>query len=148
MSKIISALNISASALTAQKAKMEVISQNIANAETVQTENSEPYSRRVVTLEAVNSNKSFDTYLNDKINGDEVSPGVRISTVDADESPFKLVYEPDSPYADEYGYVRMSNVDTTQEMLELLNATRAYEANVTALNATKGMLMKALEIGK
>lgn len=144
-----SSMNISASALMTQKAKMEIISQNIANAETVQTSEAEPYRRRVVTLEARKEDMTFDDYLQAKMTGNQpITAGVEIRTVETDDSPFKLVYDPDNPYANEEGYVQMSNVDTTQEMLDLMTATRAYEANVTALNTTKSMLLKALEIGR
>lgn len=142
MSIIESAINVSASALAANRARMDIIAQNIANADTVGTDETDPYRRRVVTLSAVGENQTFEDYLS----GKRVTPGVEVSAVDTDASPFRTVYDPDSPYADENGYVTMSNVDTTQEMLDLLSASRAYEANLTALNATKSLLTKTLEI--
>jgi flagellar basal-body rod protein FlgC len=148
MSGIISSMNISASALMTQKTKMDIISQNIANAETIQTTDAEPYRRRVVTLEARNDEWTFEDYLTARIDGNKpIATGVEIHTVEADDAPFKLVFDPDNPYADEKGYVQMSNVDTTEEILDLMTTTRAYEANLTALNTTKSMLLKALEIG-
>lgn len=145
MSKIISSFDISVSALMAQKKKMDVIAENIANAETIQTDTEEPYRRKNVTVEAKNPTNDFSRYL--KAETGKI-PGVRIVAVTEDDSPFRTVYDPGNPFADEDGYVKMSNVDTTEEMLDMLAATRAYEANITVLNSTKGMIIKGLEIGK
>ncbi len=106
---------------------------NIANADTIGTDETDPYQRRVVTLSAVGQNQTFEDYLNGKL----TTPGVEVSAVETDASPFRTVYDPENPYADENGYVTMSNVDTTREILDLLSASRAYEANLTVLNATK-----------
>lgn len=145
MSKIQSSLDISVSALVAQKRKMDIIAENIANAETIQTDTETPYRRKVAGLESVNDKIGFDAYL--KTEAGKL-PGVIIGEVREDDSPFKLVYDPGNPYANEDGYVTMSNVDTTKEMLDMLTTTRAYEANITVLNSTKGMIIKGLEIGK
>jgi len=145
MSKIQSSLDISVSALLAQKKKMDVIAENIANAETILTDIESPYRRKTVVLEAVNPNASFDQYL--KTEAGKI-PGVIVSEVNEDDSPFKLVYDPGNPFANEKGYVTMSNVDTTKEMLDMLTTTRAYEANITVLNSTKSMIVKGLQIGK
>ena len=145
MSKILSSLDISVSALLAQKKRMDVIAENIANAETIQTDTEAPYRRKAVSLEAMNSTADFNHYLKTEVGR---LPGVRVSDVSEDDSPFKLVYDPSNPFADEDGYVTMSNVDTTKEMLDMLTTTRAYEANITVLNSTKGMIVKGLEIGK
>mgnify|MGYP000892258335 CR=1 FL=1 len=145
MSTIKSSLNISVSALEAYKAKMDVIAQNIANAETIQVGTNLPYQRRVVSFAASEQMDSFEDYLK---NSGEVTPGVQIASVDTDLSPFKMVYDPDNPNADENGYVTMSNVNTTEEMLELLSASRGYEANITVLNTTKNLLVKTLDIGR
>ena len=80
-------------------------------------------------------------------NGDN-EKGVKISKIVEDNSPFKLVYEPGHPDADENGYVKMPNVDVVKEMVDLISAQRSYDANITAMNASKSMLMKALEIGR
>lgn len=77
-----------------------------------------------------------------------VGEGVKVTKITEDKTPFKLVYDPTHPDANEDGYVQMPNVDPLKEMVDLMGSTRSYEANVTAMNATKGMLMKALEIGK
>ena len=78
----------------------------------------------------------------------EAGSGVKVSKIVEDDSPFRVVYDPEHPDADGNGYVQYPNVDPLREMVDLVSATRSYEANVTVLNATKGMLMKALEIGK
>ena len=143
----IKALDISASGLYAQKKRMEVVAQNIANADTILTDTMEPYRRKVTILSAANEKKNFSSIL-DKFSIPREGDGVSVSVATADNEPFKLVYNPEHPLASEDGYVKMPNVDTTVEMLELLSATRAYEANITVLNATKTMFSKAMQIGK
>lgn len=148
---IFHSINTSGSALTAQRLRMDVVSSNIANSESTRSrvdENGEwePYRRKMVSFQ--NEGASFRSHLqaaNNKANGTE---GVRASVITEDETPFKMVFNPNHPDADEAGYVAMPNVDPLQEMVDLMSATRAYEANITALNASKGLLMKALEIGK
>ncbi|MFP7494088.1 flagellar basal body rod protein FlgC [Terribacillus saccharophilus] len=149
---IFSSLNTSASALTAQRLRMDVVSSNIANAETTRAtidENGDyvPYRRKMVSLESKDSN-SFSSFLERAQGNSSKSGGVRVSEITDDESEFQMVYNPTSPDANEEGYVAMPNVDPLKEMTDLISATRSYEANVTAMNATKGMLQKALEIGK
>ncbi|WP_026570368.1 MULTISPECIES: flagellar basal body rod protein FlgC [Sediminibacillus] len=149
---IFNALNTSASALTAQRLRMDTVSSNIANADTTRAtvnENGEyePYRRKLVSLEA--KSPSFQSFLQ-KASGNSSNPGqgVRVSEISEDEEPFKLVYNPNHPDADQNGYVQLPNVDPLEEMVDLMSATRSYEANVTSVNATKSMLLKALEIGK
>lgn len=146
-----SSFNSSASALTAQRFRMDVISSNIANAQTtraIMNENGdfEPYRRKMVHLQP--GDGSFKSFLHKAINQSKQSEGVKVTGVVEDEEPFKMVYNPSHPDADENGFVQMPNVDPLKEMVDLMSATRSYEANVTALNASKTMLMKALEIGK
>ncbi|RKO60961.1 flagellar basal-body rod protein FlgC [Caldibacillus debilis GB1] len=144
-----SSLSIPASALTAQRLRMDVISSNIANAETTRGRyvNGEwvPYRRKMVVLEP--KENSFSSYLNTEISR-QGAGGVKVTRIVEDPSPFQLVYDPDHPDSGEDGYVRYPNVDPLREMVDLISATRSYEANVTTFNAAKGMLMKALEIGK
>lgn len=143
----IKALDISANGLYAQKKKMEVISQNIANADTLVTENGEPYrKKRAVITENDNVNQ-FNKVL-DNFSKPLQGEGVKVDVITPLEEPFKLLYDPDHPLANENGYVRMPNVDTTEEMIEMLSATRAYEANATVMDATKSMFQKAMEIMK
>lgn len=149
---IFNALNTSASALTAQRFRMDVISSNIANAETTRaTMNEEgeyePYRRKMVALEP-NQNQ-FKSFLHKATHIHSNGPtGVKVSKIVDDQEPFRLQYNPNHPDADESGYVHLPNVDPLKEMVDLMGATRSYEANITSLNATKSMLMKALEIGK
>lgn len=140
------ALESSASALTAQRLRMDTISENIANANTTRTEDGTPYRRKTVIFEAVDT--PFSSYLS-KASRERLSGGgVRVSAIVQDTSPFKSVYDPGHPDADENGMVQMPNVDVITEMVNMISATRAYEANVTAINNTKAMASKALEIGK
>ncbi|MGA9290385.1 MAG: flagellar basal body rod protein FlgC [Anaerobacillus sp.] len=140
--------NTSASALTANRLRMDVVSSNIANAETTRSElvdgEWQPYKRKVVELQE----NSFESKLQSAMGKGEPSTGVKVSTIKEDESPNKLVYNPTHPDANEEGYVEMPNVDMVKEMVDMMSASRSYEANVTALNATKSMYMKALELGK
>ncbi|MFB6466634.1 flagellar basal body rod protein FlgC [Cytobacillus sp. Hz8] len=150
---IFNSINTSASALTAQRLRMDVISSNMANVDTTRAKQLnngewEPYRRKSVVLQAKEGN--FSSFLNAAANNQsEVGTGVKVKSIEEDtETPFKEVYDPEHPDADENGYVELPNVDPLREMVDLISATRSYEANVTALNASKGMLMKALEIGK
>lgn len=138
----LSSLDISASALTAQRMRMDIVSENIANASTTRTANGEPYRRRVAVLREQDS-APFSTYYNQAIGS-----GVYVDKIVTDDSAFKLEYDPDHPDADANGYVSMPNVDEVKEIIDMMSATRSFEANVTALNATKSMAMKALEIGR
>jgi len=143
-----SALDISSSGLTAQRLRMDTISQNIANANTTRTENGTPYRRKVVVFEERAQGRPFSDYLSESSRGKIAGNGVRVVNITEDQSEFKKVYEPGHPDADKDGYVQMPNVDTITEMINMISATRSYEANVTAINATKSMALKALEIGK
>jgi flagellar basal-body rod protein FlgC len=148
---IFDALNSSASALTAQRLRMDVVSSNIANAQTTRAtidENGEyePYRRKMVVLES--DKKNFQHYLEGASGNNKSVTGVKVSRIVEDETPFKLEFNPNHPDADENGYIQLPNIDPLQEMVDLMSATRSYEANITAVNASKSMLMKALEIGK
>lgn len=136
-------LQITSSALTAQRMRMDVIAENLANINSTRTESGEPYRRRYVVMQQ--REPAFHTYLNRAVS-DVNGSGVRVTEIREDESPFKLDYNPEHPDADEEGYVRMPNVDLAVEMVDLMAATRSYEANITALNAFKAMALKALEI--
>ncbi|WP_139998333.1 flagellar basal body rod protein FlgC [Paenibacillus paridis] len=148
--KLSTGFDISASALSAQRLRMDVISSNIANAETTRGSfvngQFQPYKRKVVVMEPLQ--QSFSSVLSQQMNGNSAAQGVKVTSIKEDQSPNKLVYNPTHPDADVNGYVNMPNVDVTKEMVDMIGATRSYEANVTALNATKSMFVKALEIGK
>lgn len=147
-------LNISASALTAQKLRMDVTSSNIANAATTRGKlvngNWEPYRRKMVVMEP--REKAFSQVLQGEIEKQTGSQtrqqGVRVTGIIDDKTPFKTVFDPTNPDADAEGYVKMPNVDLSKEMVDLLAASRAYEANVTAFNTGKSMMLKALDLGR
>lgn len=137
-------LNISGSGLTSQRLRMDVISENIANIDTTRTENGGPYRRKMVVL---SSTSGFKNMLIKNLNDYEAG-GVEVTEIAEDQSEFKLVYDPEHPDADENGYVSMPNVDSLKETVDMMEAYRVYQANVTALNTTKQMAVKALEIGR
>lgn len=146
---IFNAINLSATGLTAQRLRMDVIAKNIANASTTRTENGLPYRRQVVIFEENCRNKAFSQFLSEESRRLFLKDGgVKVKGIVDDKSPFKRIYDPGHPDADAEGYVLMPNVDAVVEMVNMISAARAYEANVTALNATKGMAQKALEIGR
>lgn len=141
------AFNISASGMTAERFRMDTIAQNIANVNTTRTEDGTPYRRKIVTF-AEKSVTPFTTYY-ETARARAVGNGVKVSSVREDtETEFKMEYDPSHPDADENGYVYMPNVNTVTEMTNLIDATRAYEANTTAFEATKSMVQAALSIGQ
>lgn len=149
--RISNGFDVSASALTAQRLRMDIISSNIANADTTRAQvvNGEvqPYRRKVAVL-AENNQTPFAQTLSAAMKGKSSASGVKVTGIQEDQEPFKLVYNPTHPDANADGYVQMPNVDIAKEMVDMISATRSYEANVTALNATKAMITKALQIGK
>jgi flagellar basal-body rod protein FlgC len=132
---------ISASGLRAQRLRMDVIAANLANAQSTRTAGGGPYRRHDVVLEALPQGGTFDDML-------AASPGVRVARIVEDQHPPQMVFDPGHPDADAKGYVAMPNVNVVTEMVDMMSATRAYEANVAALNATKRLLEAALEIGR
>lgn len=146
------ALDVSVSGLTAQRYRMDIISENVANANTTRTENGGIYRRKVVTFEAKGDNgMSFSSVLGRSTMdlSNAVGDGVRISSVQEDRtSDVKKVYDPSHPDADENGYVYYPNVDIITEMTNLIDASRAYEANATVIDSTKNMLAQGLQIAK
>lgn len=145
---IFNAINISATGLSAERLRMDVISKNIANANTTRTANGGPYIRQVVTFATSDNKTPFSKFLNDATKKNVKLKGVEVTGIIDDKTPLKQVYDPGHPDANEEGYVLMPNVDTITEMTNMITATRAYEANVTAMNSIKSMAMKALEIGR
>lgn len=150
---IMNALNVSASGMTAQRLRLDIISQNIANASTTRDENGEAYRRKTVMFaeKTPDSASTFSRMLTNKNSGlsETVGNGVRVTAIVEDHvTAMKQVYDPSHPDANEDGYVTMPNVNTVTEMTNLIDATRSYEANVTAFNATKNMLLKGLEVGQ
>lgn len=141
---IFNSMQISTSGLTLERLKMDTISTNIANANTTRTDEGGPYRRKDVVFE-----ESFLRERN-KLTGrfERRSSGVKVTEVMEDDENFKSIYDPSHPDADEDGYVLTPNINMVDEMIDLLNAQRTYEANVTALNTSKSILKKALEISK
>ncbi|HEY3295739.1 MAG TPA: flagellar basal body rod protein FlgC [bacterium] len=159
---LFSGMDTSASGLTAQRKRMNAIAENIANAETTHTKEGGPYRRQQTTLSCdrqfaldldaqVHSNNKLSREHQSHMPGEDSEralssfTGVKAS-VGKDMSQFREVYDPNNPDADENGVVKMPNVDIVEEMTDLISASRAFEANVTAFNATKGMMKKALEL--
>jgi len=138
---LFSTFDISASGLYAQRKRMDVIAENLANMETTRTENGGPYRRKMVVMKAEGS-KSFDEILAVQ------SEGVKIDELVEDTSPFRKVYNPGHPDAGKDGYLLMPNIDLIVETTNMLMARRAFEANVAAMKITKQMAVKALEIGR
>jgi len=139
--------NISASGMTAQRFRTDIIAENIANVNTTSTESGGPYRRKIVTFQEKDVTP-FSQYLSTSRNR-AVGNGVKVSRVSEDyETDFIMEYDPSNPDADENGYVSYPNVNTVTEMTNLIDATRAYEANATAFDATKNMALTGLNIGK
>lgn len=139
-------MNISASGMSAQRLRMDIISQNIANVSTTRDKNGEAYKRKAVVFAEKDATPFQDVLLKTAgVSGN----GVKVTRiVEDDKTPMRKVYDPNHPDADEEGYVSYPNVNIVQEMTDLIDATRSYEANVTAFNATKNMALKGLEVGK
>lgn len=148
---IFSSLNTTSSALTAQRLRMDVISSNMANAETTRANfvdgKWQPYRRKMVEIEP-NTTSTFTSVFNQVRGNNNTSGGVKVTNIVEDKTEFKLVYNPEHPDADDLGYIAMPNVDPLKETVDMMSATRNYEANITVFNANKSMLMKSLEIGK
>ncbi len=141
-----SAMKISASGLSANRAWMNVLSSNLANANTTKTESGKPYERRTILYESVPAEGEFSEVLDGAM--EEDLQKVRVTGIVSDGRDFKKVYDPGHPDAGPDGVVEMPNINSVEEMTNLLVATRAYEANLAALNMSKQMALKAIEIGK
>ncbi len=137
----LNSINTIGSALTAERFRTNIILQNIANQNTTRTEDGEPYRRKQVIFQE--RSQTFDEVFNSVSGG-----GVRVSEVVESQEDFKPVYDPDHPDADADGYVYYPNVNNTEEQIDLMEASRVYEANVSALSVVKAMATKALEIGR
>lgn len=132
---VFSGMRISASGLSAERMRMDVISSNVANMKTTRTDEGGAYRRKIAVF-----SQNYDEKLG--------MLGVKTTSIEEDESPLRRIYEPEHPDADKQGYVEYPNVDVLVEMSDLISASRAYESNVDTLNAQKSMISKALEIGR
>ncbi len=141
-----SAFNVNASGLTAQRYRMDIISENVANASTTRTEDGTPYRRKVVTFAEKGSQTTFSRVLGN-VSAGYSGQGVKVDKVSEDTwTEMKMVYDPSHPDADENGYVTYPNVNIVSEMTNLIDASRAYEANSTAFSASKSMALRGLEL--
>lgn len=145
-------LRIGSSALSAQRLRLDVIANNIANAETTRTEEGGPYQRQDVVF-TEKANRSFLPYFIQARRNTGTAPeadgkGVNVAAIVADPEPGPRVYDPSHPDADESGYVTYPNVNLVVEMTNMLSATRSYEANLSVIEAAKQMALRALEIGR
>jgi|SRR5690348_11915285 flagellar basal-body rod protein FlgC len=147
MSSMWSAINASASGLDAQRARMEVAASNLANADSVHGPNNQPYRRREVMLESSDPDGFGATLTRASGSGVEAA-GVKVTDVVEDQSPFGRRYEPSSPDADSDGYVATPNVSVPEEMVDMLGAARAYQANLAAIGVVKDTIQKALDLAK
>jgi len=148
--RIFKSMETSTSALTAERLKMDLIANNLANINTTRGPGGQPY-RRKFTVQEERRDTFADVFartLGANQQPDEAGNGVRVVRIEEDQSDFKLKYDPTHPDADQNGNVRLPNVDMTTEMLDMMMAQRVYEANVTAFNVSKSMALKALEIGR
>lgn len=143
-------IDTSASGLTAERLRMDVISNNIANANTTRTEKGGAYHRHYVVFnQRERQAQSFEKALQETIGKNQkIGEGVRAVSIVEDTEPGPLVYDPSHPDANADGYVEKPNVNIVTEMVDMITAHRAYEANSTAINAAKAMALKTLEIGK
>ncbi len=139
------AIAISSTGMSAERLRMDVIADNLANADTTRDANGQPYQCKEVVLQAMGSG-SFAQMLGTASGGDAAPAGVQVAGIVADPSPPRRVYDPGHPDADAQGYVSMPNVNPVTEMVDLITASRSYEANVTAMNAAKQMFTKTLDV--
>jgi flagellar basal-body rod protein FlgC len=139
------AIDIAASGLTAQRMRMDVTAENLANAQTTRTANGQPYQRQEVVLQQVGG---FGATLAGAMNAKPPAGGVQVAGIVADPTPDKLVYDPGHPDANAQGYVRMPNVSPVTEMVDLISESRSYEADVTAMQTAKAIYSKTLDLLK
>jgi flagellar basal-body rod protein FlgC len=149
---LFTSINIAASGLTAERLRSDVIADNIANASTTRTPEGGPFKRSRVVLRPINSQTYFRLPFQPESFDNGAGKGVRVASIEKDDSPSRLVYDPTHPDAiksgPKAGYVEMPNVNIVTEMVDLIAASRAYEANSTMANGSKAMFLKALEIGR
>ncbi len=139
---ILPGAQLTAGALNAEKLRMQVIAQNIANANTTRTSTGEPYRRQLVAFESVlNKTNSIDSS-----NPASDLKGVQVSGVFNDPSDFKRIYNPDHPHADEKGFLALPNVDTAMEMVDMITSSRSYEANLAVMKTARNLAKQALTI--
>ncbi len=150
----LSSINVVGSGLTAQQLRLDIVAENVTNAQTTRTENGGAYRRKLVVFEAAAGKDSFRQAMANAEQGmisnrkGGSTGGVRVTQILDDPTPLKKIFDPSHPDADQDGYVEMPNVDMVKEMTDAMAAAQAYSANVTALNTLKGVIAKGLEIGR
>jgi flagellar basal-body rod protein FlgC len=144
---LINSLKISASSLAAQRLRMDLIANNVANANTTNGPDEEPYQRQSVVFREQTGSSPFSDVLS-RARGTSAPGGVEVESIHVDNAAPREIYDPSHPDANEDGYVLMPNIDIVTEMTDLAGAGRAYEATVTVLNATKALALNALNIGR
>ncbi len=142
---LLSSMHISAAGMSAQRTRMETIAENIANAESTRGDNGGPYQRREVVFQSIPAGQRFPDVFSASLKQQKPST-VKVSGVVRDTRPFRKVYDPSHPDADAQGMVRMPNVNPIEEMVDMASATRGFEANVTAAEASKRMFLKSLDL--
>ncbi len=143
--ELFTSMHISSAGMAAQRARMDVVAENIANAESTKTQDGGPYRRSQVVFEAVGMQSHFSRIFHDQFNRAGTTT-VRVAEISKDPSPFNQVYDPTHPDADVSGMVSMPNVNTIEEMVDMNSAARSFEANITTMDASKRMFLKALEL--
>lgn len=139
--------DINASGLTAQRYRMDVISENVANANTTRTQDGTPYRRKIVTFAQKGNQTEFSRVLNSAMAHGYSGQGVKVTGIHGDyENQMNMVYDPSHPDADENGYVTYPNVNIVSEMTDMIDASRAYEANATAFSASKSIAQQGLNL--
>lgn len=146
----LSSMDVVGSGLTAQKLRLDVVSENITNINTTRTEDGGPYRRKMVVMESQGNKSPFEQAMDRALGRDTqtTAGGVKVTQIVEDPSDFELVYDPENPDANADGYVEMPNVDLVKEMSDAMAASQAFSANVTAFNVLKQVAAKGLEIGK
>jgi len=142
---LFSSMRISAAGMSAQRSRMDVIAENIANAESTRTQEGGPYRRRQVVFQSVSPESHFTEVFPSSL-GKLEPHSVKVAAITQDKRPFQKVYDPAHPDADSHGMVKLPNVNAVREMLDLNSAARSFESNITAIEASKRMFLKTLEI--
>ena len=140
------AINAAGSALTAERLRMDVTAENLANAQSTRGADGQPYRRKDVVLQQRDGGSSFGSVLNSAMSTSSTSRGVEVAGIVEDPTDIRLVYDPGHPDANGEGYGEMPNVNPVTEMVDLISASRGYEANVTAIQTAKSMFTKTLDI--
>ncbi|HID37544.1 MAG TPA: flagellar basal body rod protein FlgC [Ghiorsea sp.] len=143
--ELFTSMHISSAGMAAQWARMDVVSENIANSESTKTADGGPYRRTQVVFEAVGVKSDFNSVFRGQLNRTGAQT-VRVAEISKDMSPFNQIYDPTHPDADQAGMVNMPNVNTIEEMVDMNSAARSFEANITTMDASKRMFLKALEL--